>query len=129
MTRSKRTSPNEAKQNILPSQGFLDLLLFSGHPVDPSLDFEGLVRQLLEEEQRARLTAETLLQATAAINSTLDLKQVLDRILEQLHLVVQLDSASVMLIEDGQLRIQAVRGHPHPEAALDLTFSPQENQL
>lgn len=129
MTRSKRTSPNEAKQNILPSQGFLDLLMDSGYPVDPSLDFEGLVHQLLEGEQRARLTAETLLQATAAINSTLDLKQVLDRILEQLQLVVQFDSASVMLIEAEQLRIQAVRGHPHPEAALNVAFSPQENPL
>lgn len=72
------------------------------------------------EEQRARLTAETLRQATAALTSTLELKQVLDLILEQLQQVVYFDSASLMLLEDEAYNVVAVHGHPCPEEALSI---------
>ena len=92
-------------------------------------ELETLVRQVIEQEQHARLTAETLLQASGALNSTLELKQVLDIILEQIQRVVNFDSASVMLLEGNQLRVLAVRGHPFPDAALKVTFPLHENDL
>ena len=84
---------------------------------------------LYAEEQRARLTAETLRTATAALNSTLELNQVLDLILEQLRLVVYFDSASLMLIEGDQVSVVAVHGHPYPEEALAVHFSLNEDNL
>lgn len=84
---------------------------------------------LYAEEQRARLTAETLRTATAALNSTLELNQVLDLILEQLRLVVYFDSASLMLIEGDQVSVVAIHGHPYPEEALAVHFSLKEDNL
>lgn len=83
----------------------------------PAEDIDALIRSVLRDERRARLTAETLQRAKAALNSTLDLNQVLALILEQLQQVVQFDSASLMLIEGDKIRIHAVRGHPNPKQA------------
>lgn len=84
---------------------------------------------LYAEEQRARLTAETLREATAALNSTLDLEQVLNLILERLQQVVCFDSASLMLVKGDELNVVAVRGHPYPEEALAVHFSVCGNAL
>ncbi len=66
-----------------------------------------------QEEQRARLAAETLRQATAALNSTLELKQVLDLILEQLRRMIEYDSAALMLLEGKYFQLAAARGRPY----------------
>jgi diguanylate cyclase (GGDEF)-like protein len=82
-----------------------------------------------QEEQRARLAAETLRQATAAINSTLELNQVLDMILEQVRRMIDYDSASLMLLEGRYFQVVAVREHPFSEEALKVRFSIEENSL
>lgn len=85
--------------------------------------------RLYAKEQRARLTAETLQQATLALSSTLELNQVLDMILEQLKQVVHFDSASLMLLKNDCLSILAVHNHPHPEAALKVQIDVAGDQL
>ncbi|HEX6305708.1 MAG TPA: diguanylate cyclase [Anaerolineales bacterium] len=85
--------------------------------------------RLYAKEQHARLTAETLQQATLALSSTLDLTQVIDLILEQLKQVVHFDSASLMSREDGCLSVLAVHNHPHPEAALNVKINVSEDEL
>ncbi|HZD57850.1 MAG TPA: GAF domain-containing protein [Anaerolineales bacterium] len=85
--------------------------------------------RLYAKEQRARLTAETLQQATLALSSTLELNQVLDMILEQLKQVVHFDSASLMLLENDCLSVLAVHNHPHPEAALEVKINVAQDQL
>jgi diguanylate cyclase (GGDEF)-like protein len=107
----------------------LEKLLVQVNDESLARDLEDLIGQAIMHEKRARLTAETLQRATAALNSTLDLNQVLDLILEQLQKVVYYDSASLMLAEGEILRILAVRGHPHPEEALNLRFSSLQNRL
>jgi diguanylate cyclase (GGDEF)-like protein/PAS domain S-box-containing protein len=66
--------------------------------------------QLLEAERQRRQEAETLRTVTHALVSTLDLNQVLDLILDQLAVVIDYDSASVMLKEGEFLRCVAGRG-------------------
>jgi diguanylate cyclase (GGDEF)-like protein len=85
--------------------------------------------RLYAKEQRARLTAETLQQATLALSSTLELNQVLDMILEQLKQVVHFDSASLMLLENDCLSVLAVHNHPHPRAALKVKINVGEDKL
>ena len=126
MKRSRRDSAKGKNQN---PPDFLEALLSLEQESSSNLNIKTLIRQVLDNEQRARLTAETLLRATAALNSSLELKEVLNLILEQLQLVVRFDSASVMLIEEERLRILAVRGHPNPEAALQVAIQPYENLL
>ena len=81
------------------------------------------------DEQRARLTGETLRQATAALNSTLDVSVVLDLILDQFRKVIYFDSASLMLMENERLTVVAVQGHPYPEEALRVKINLNEDEL
>jgi len=67
--------------------------------------------RLFEAEQEQRELAEALEEAAAAVSSTLDPDQVLDRILEQVERVVAGDTFNVMLLEDGTARIVRWRGY------------------
>ncbi len=55
--------------------------------------------------------AEALRNTAAALSSTLDQNEVLDRILEQVNLVVPGESANIMLIEAGVARVARSRGY------------------
>ncbi len=66
--------------------------------------------RLFESEQQRVQEAETLGQATAAILSTLNLQEAVERILVQLERVVPFDSASVQLLGDGYIEIVGGRG-------------------
>jgi len=85
--------------------------------------------RLLEAEREQRKLAEALRQASAALSSTLNYDEVLDRILEQIGQVVPEAAASIMLIEgagpldasedlgrvkDGS-RVRVLRGHGYEQ--------------
>ncbi|MFO7740959.1 MAG: GAF domain-containing protein [Anaerolineae bacterium] len=67
--------------------------------------------RLFEAERKQRQLSEALEEAAAAVSSTLNLEQVLDRILEQVERVVSGDTFNIMLIEDGRARIVRWRGY------------------
>ena len=67
--------------------------------------------RLLEAERQHRELAEALEEAARAVNSTLDVDQVLDRILEQVERIIEGDAFNIMLIEDGIARIARSRGY------------------
>ncbi|NDJ79087.1 MAG: PAS domain S-box protein, partial [Chloroflexi bacterium] len=73
-------------------------------------------------ERQRRLVAETLGHAATIIGSTLELAEVLDRILEQLSAVIDFDSASVQRKYDNQLEIMACRGFDQPHNVIGLQF-------
>ncbi|MBC8505059.1 MAG: GAF domain-containing protein [Anaerolineales bacterium] len=60
-------------------------------------------------EQAARKQAETLREIAVAFNTTLNLAEMLDLILEQLERVVSFDSTSIMLFDEKGLEIVAQR--------------------
>ncbi len=69
-------------------------------------------RKRAEEALRwERDLAEALGEATAALTATLDLEQVLDRILEQVSRIVPGDATNIMLIEGDEARIVRWRGY------------------
>ena len=63
-------------------------------------------------ERDQRRLAETLASVASALTSTLDLNEVLDRLLESLALVVPYDSAAVLLRENEHFTVVAARGLP-----------------
>jgi GAF domain-containing protein/PAS domain-containing protein len=67
--------------------------------------------RLFEAERGQRELAEALGEAAAAVSSTLDPDQVLDRILEQVERVVAGDVFNIMLIEDDAARAVRWRGY------------------
>jgi signal transduction histidine kinase/putative methionine-R-sulfoxide reductase with GAF domain len=67
--------------------------------------------RLFQAERQHRELAEALAAAAATVGSTLDIDQVLDRILEQVERIVRGDVFDVMLIEDGTAKIARCRGY------------------
>ncbi len=78
--------------------------------------------RLYHQEQRQREEAESLYRAAQAMTTTLDLSEVLERILTELQNVVPYDSASVQLLREGKLEIIAGRGFPDLEKILEITI-------
>ncbi|NBD35132.1 MAG: GAF domain-containing protein, partial [Chloroflexi bacterium] len=74
--------------------------------------------RLFAAEQTQREMAEALEAATSVITRTLDLDQVLDRILEQTARVVDGDTFNIMLIEVDKIRIVRRRGYESIDAEL-----------
>ncbi len=69
-------------------------------------------------EAEHRTLAEALRNTAAALSSTLNQSEVLDRILDQVQNVVPSDCANIMLIEAGIARVQRSRGY---DAFMDQT--------
>ena len=64
------------------------------------------------QEREQRQFAEALTEVTALLNSSLNLDEVLDQILENINLVVPHDAANIALVDkDGFLRFRKVKGY------------------
>ncbi|MCK6624740.1 MAG: GAF domain-containing protein [Anaerolineae bacterium] len=84
--------------------------------------------RLFKAEQRRHRLADTLTSVARTINSTLDLKEVLYLILEQLALVIDYNSSAILLLEDNVLSVRAARGFEDMKDALNVTVSLEEGQ-
>ncbi|MCB0211922.1 MAG: GAF domain-containing protein [Anaerolineae bacterium] len=84
--------------------------------------------RLFEAEQERRRLADTLTSITQTINSTLNIEEVLDLILEQLRLVVEYDSSSILLFEDDKstLVVRAAKGFEKVQEALQVRLEYNE---
>jgi hypothetical protein len=65
---------------------------------------------LSRTEREGRLFAEALAEAILTLNSSLDLTEVLERILEQTERVIPCDAVAVVLLEDCQVQLVRQRG-------------------
>lgn len=79
--------------------------------------------RLYDAVKRRAEEAETLRRSGAAVAATLNQEEAIDRILEQLALVVPYDSASVQLLRGQYLEIVGGRGFQDPSAVIGLRFS------
>ena len=76
-----------------------------------------LVREITDSKRAAdaerdqRVLAEALRDTAAALNSSLNLDEVLDRILDNVGQVVAHDAANIMLIEGDQAKVARARGY------------------
>jgi len=68
--------------------------------------------RLYEAERTQRRQIEAMQSAVASLSQSLDLHEVLDRLLTELRKVIPYDSASVMLVEGGCLRVVTGRDLP-----------------
>jgi PAS domain S-box-containing protein len=83
--------------------------------------------RLFEAEYSQRELAQALQEAATVVSSTLDLEQVLDRILEQVERVVPGDTFNVMLLE-GKVA-QRVRGRGYEQLGLDASAFGEEIEI
>lgn len=70
--------------------------------------------RLFQAEKRRRMESERLREAMTALTSTLDMNQVIERILVQLQEVVPYISITMMLVDNAHLEVLAVRGFRSP---------------
>jgi len=68
--------------------------------------------RLFESEQQRRQDAEILREATTGLTTTLDLTSLQNVILDSLGKILQFDSASIALDQEGELRITIGKGFP-----------------
>jgi diguanylate cyclase (GGDEF)-like protein/PAS domain S-box-containing protein len=85
-----------------------------------------LKTKLLNSAQRRATEADTLRQAGAAIATTLNQEEAINRILEELNRVVPYDSASVQLMDGDELEIVGQRGFIEPSKVLGMRFPATE---
>ncbi|MFN3742070.1 MAG: histidine kinase N-terminal 7TM domain-containing protein [Anaerolineales bacterium] len=81
-----------------------------------------LKMKAVEQAERRAQEADTLRQVSAAVTSTLQYYEVIERILTELHKVIPYDSASVQLLKDGALEIVGGRGWENKEEVLGMRF-------
>jgi signal transduction histidine kinase len=117
------------RQPRSPGEGELQTIQTAAHLAGIAIEH----KRAQEELQRAYQTLEdrvsertrelsTLLEVSHNVASTLELEEVVNRILEQLGSVVEFDGASIMTQEDGRLSILAYQGPIPQEQALEIDF-------
>ncbi|GEM_PF-431240 len=80
--------------------------------------------RLFQTEQRRRQVADTLREITRVVGSTLDLREVADRMLNQLANLVDFERGSIQLIQDDTRRLVGARGFDMGPAGADLFLRP-----
>lgn len=80
-------------------------------------------------EHSRRVLTEKLYDIGRAVSGTLDLRQVLDLILDSLALIVKYDRASVLLESGNELEIVAARGYPPDSNPLNIRVKIKVNDI
>lgn len=81
-----------------------------------------LKQRSLDQAKRSAIEAETLHKAGTIVAATLDPNLAIESILDQLEMVVPFDSASVQILHEGYLEIQAVKGWGKDNSAVGMKF-------
>jgi diguanylate cyclase (GGDEF)-like protein len=97
------------------------------------------IARLIEEKERnaqnqrdaeaRQQLAETLRTVTGALTSTLNLTEVIERLLESLAEIISYDSSEVMLIQGNEIQVIAGRGNPVSETTRQRSIPLGENAL
>lgn len=111
----------EKGQGIFEDTG--ELIAIEGFISDVTVQVESE-----KEAEKAMLQAQALKQALEEMTSQLDLSQVLRRILVSLETVLDYDSATLFLKEEGKLKVVAARGFGYTSRLINKTF-PATDQL
>lgn len=83
----------------------------------------------LSKEKEQYLLAEKLREVTFLLSSTLNLEEVLDKILKSLREIVPYDSASFFMEENNHLKVVAANGFKDMEAIFKLSINKKDDEL
>ena len=85
--------------------------------------------RLLEKAQKQQREAETLRDVGMLISKTMDRSSVINMILDQLQYVLEYSNASIQLLDNDHLVIEAVRGADSPEELLGSSVPVDEKSV
>ncbi len=80
-------------------------------------------------EDRGKRLIDTLLEASRIVRSGMDLQKTLDLLLEQLEMLIEFDSASILVRSGDGFSIATGRGYPVTTDILGHVFNPAENPV
>jgi len=78
------------------------------------------------EHAQPNSLADTLRQVAGTISSSLDLQEVLELVLEQVHTIIPYDMANIMLLDGNAAQVHISRGYEDPQAIERLRFNVRE---
>lgn len=123
-------TPTRFEQYLASRNRYYDIAVFSSSPDQFAILFSDITERKRAEdaEREQRALAEALIDTAAGLNSTLDLDDLLDQILDNLARVVPHDGADVMLVDQAAEVARIARCHGYSEfgseeAMLALTFT------
>ncbi len=93
-----------------------------------NLELTKRVEEGTQAEKRHRALAENLLEVMRALNSTLDLNEVLDKVLRNLSQVVPFDHGSLLLKQQNYFHVKNTLGKQHTNGNLQVIF-PMDDPL
>jgi diguanylate cyclase (GGDEF)-like protein len=108
--------------------GYANKHLFSDHEIQLARQASSqialaiLKQRLLDQAKRSAREAATLHKAGTIVAATLDANLAIESILDQLEMVVPFDSASVQILHEGYLEIQAGKGWAKDNSPVGLKF-------
>ena len=117
---------SERGQGVYSPQGVLEALEGFVSDITERVAARRHLEQRVEERTHE---LSTLLEVSHNVASTLELQPLLGLILDQLGSVVGYDAASVLVLEEDQLKIVAYRGPIPVEEALDIRFAMEEAEV
>jgi GAF domain-containing protein len=85
--------------------------------------------ELYQIERQRHAIESTLRQAARVLSETLDLSEVMDRIMQQMRSVVPCDTGSIQRLRGDHLEIIACHGFEEPDQVIGQTFSIVDNQV
>ena len=85
--------------------------------------------ELYQIERQRHMVESTLRQAARVLSETLDLSEVMNRIMEEMRSVVPCDTGSIQRLREDYLEIIACHGFDEPEQVIGQTFSIIDNQV
>ena len=83
----------------------------------------------LSKEKEQYLLAEKLTKITLLLNSTLNMQEVLDKLLESLKELVPYDSASFFMEENNGFNIMAAKGFKNMEEIYKISINKEDDEL
>lgn len=105
----------------IPVESSSRLITYGNRPAILTFSRDIRERKLAQAAEREqRVMAETLRDTAAALNSTLSLNEVLKLILTSVARIIESESTSIMLIEDGVARVFEHRGYEKHYADLNV---------
>jgi PAS domain S-box-containing protein len=85
-------------------------------------------REMEQAEQEQRVLAEALVDTAQVLNSTLNINEVLVRILTNVGNVIQHDTANIMLIEEGYTRVVGYRANTDTDGISDTNGNSDQRE-
>jgi len=78
------------------------------------------------DDPKPNSLADTLRQIAGIISSSLDLQEVLQQVLEQVHTIIPYDMANIMLLDGDIARVRIGKGYQDPQAVERIRFDVRE---